>query len=71
MIVSPCVERDGPGVGLGRATGPPPTAVAAIIGCPVIAGVAGEAGEPLTVQVKVVVPAVEFTVTLPMTKLPS
>ena len=42
----------------------------AVSDCPVT-GVAGEAGEPLTVQVKVVVPAPEFTVTLAMVKSPS
>ena len=38
--------------------------------CPA-SGVAGEAGEPLTVQVKVVVPAGEFTVTLAIANSPS
>ena len=34
-------------------------------------GVAGEVGEPLTVQVKVVVPAAEFTLTLAIANSPS
>ena len=42
--------------------------MAAISDCPA-SGVAGDVGEPLTVQVKVVVPAEEFTVTLAMAKL--
>ena len=41
-----------------------------MIGCPA-SGVAGDVGEPLTVQVKVVVPAVEFTRHVADGELPS